>query len=101
MSIQNLHNTIIAPIVTEKSLASQAKGVHSFWVGATANKHQIGAAFKAVFGTQAISVRTMTLPGKVKSDPKKRLSIQKPDRKRAFITVAKDSKIELLNLNSK
>ena len=101
MSTINPQNIILGPIVTEKSLANQSRGVYSFWVGQNANKRQIADAFKIVFGIKALSIRTTHVSGKVKTDPRKRLPIQKPDRKKALITVPKDTKIESLNLNTK
>jgi len=101
MPTTNPEHIILGPIITEKTLAAQSRGVYSFWVGKTCSKNQIAKAFTEVFGIKALSVRTISLPGKLKSDARKRTPIQKPDRKRALITVAKDQKIESLNLNTK
>ena len=101
MSIINPQNIILGPIVTEKSLGNQSKNVFSFWVSLAASKQQIAQAFKIVFGAEAKSIRTAHLNGKVKTDPRKRLPIQKPNRKKALITVAKDTKIDALKLNTK
>lgn len=101
MSSLNPQNIILGPIVTEKSLGHQSKNVFSFWVSLSANKRQIAQAFKLVFGINAESIRTAHLNGKVRSDPRKRLPIQKPNRKKALITVAKDTKIDALTLNTK
>lgn len=98
----HLHqNIILGPIVTEKSLAAQSAGYYSFWVSFKASKTQIAAAFKSIFKETPLKVRTMRLIGKLKSDPRTRRQITKPDRKRAIIKIAKDKKIELLSLNTK
>lgn len=101
MQTINPEQIILGPIITEKSIAAQSRGVYAFWVTKNSTKHQITAAFKAVFSLNPLSVRTMTLQGKVKNDPRKRLEIQKPTRKRALVYLPKDTKIELLNLNTK
>jgi large subunit ribosomal protein L23 len=101
MQTSNPENIILGPIITEKSIAAQSNGVYAFWVSKNSNKHQIAVAFKEVFGTVPLDVHTISLQGKVKSDPRKRMDIQKPHRKRALITIAKDQKIESLNLNTK
>ena len=101
MSTLNPQNIILGPIITEKSLGNQARGVYSFWVNRDANKNQIAEAFKMVFGFKVLSLRTAHLVGKVKTDPRKRLPVQKPERKKVFITVPKDTKIESLNLATK
>lgn len=96
--LTNPEKIIFGPILTEKSLANQAKGVYSFWVNPTANKHQINAAFQSVFNIKPLSVNTLKSKGKVKTDWKKKTPIKKPDRKKAIFTLGKDQKIELLNL---
>lgn len=101
MSTKNPGQIILAPVVTEKSLAAQQQGVYSFWVTLAASKHQIEQAFFTVFGIRPLATRTVSILGKVKSNPRNRLPIKKSDRKKAYITVAKDQKIELLNLNTK
>ncbi|MFZ2153519.1 MAG: 50S ribosomal protein L23 [Microgenomates group bacterium] len=101
MANNSLQNIITAPIVTEKSLAAQSRGVYSFWVAPTATKGQVASAFKQIFAITPLSVRTMNLGGKVKSDPRRRQTIYRIDRKRALVTIDKDKKIEILNLNTK
>jgi ribosomal protein L23 len=101
MAKNTLQNTILAPIITEKSLAAQARGVYSFWVGINTSKPQIESAFTKLFSIPVLSIRTQKLIGKVKADPRTRKVIHRSDRKRALITVDKNQKIELLNLNSK
>jgi large subunit ribosomal protein L23 len=99
---KNIHqNTILGPIVTEKSIMAQSRGVYSFWVNTASTKGQISTAFTSIFSIPVLAVRTQKLIGKIKSDPRRRQEIKKSDRKRAMITVAKDQKIELLNLNTK
>lgn len=97
--MNNLNSIILAPIITEKSIVAQSRGVYSFWVSQKANKSQIAEAFETVFKTKPLMVRTMQVKGKVKNDPRRRLTIQKPDKKRAIITVSKDTKLELMSLS--
>lgn len=98
--IQNI--TILKPIVTEKALASQqTQDKYAFWVSPKATKGQIEASFKIVFGIKPLAVNTVILKGKNKTDWKKRKPIKKSDRKKAIITVPKNTKIELLKLNTK
>jgi large subunit ribosomal protein L23 len=101
MTTSQPQNIIIGPIVTEKSILGQSKGIYSFWVKPAANKHQIADAVKAVFGIKSKSVRTSRQLGKSKTDWKKRLPIQKPDRKKAVVDFGKDQKIDMLHLNQK
>lgn len=87
--------------MTEKSLIDQELGRYHFYVATTATKNQIAQAFETIFGHKAISVRTLKSKGKVKTDWRHRRPIVKSDRKKAIISIAKDKKIELLNINKK
>jgi large subunit ribosomal protein L23 len=101
MNTSHPHNIILGPIVTEKSILGQSKGIYSFWVSPSANKYQIADAVEAVFALKPKSVRTSAVLGKAKTDWKKRTPIQKPDRKKAVVDFGKDQKIDMLHLNQK
>ena len=101
--MNHLHpeNIILGPIVTEKSILGQSKGIYSFWVNLNANKNQISQAIESVFSVKPKSVRTSRQIGKIKTDWKKRLPSQKPDRKKAVVVFDKDQKFDILNLKQK
>jgi large subunit ribosomal protein L23 len=55
-----LHETIIRPVVTEKtSAAYQLRKEYAFEVHPEANKYEIRDALRQLFGVTATSVRTM------------------------------------------
>lgn len=91
---------ILTPIMTEKSLMDQAKGKYSFWVNKAASKFQIIEAFKSIFSINPLQINTIKLKGKNKTDWKRRRPINKPDRKKAIISIPKDKKIESLVIKS-
>jgi len=92
---------VLKPVFTEKTLLQQENGKYTFWVKKDATKGQVEASFKAVFGIKPLSINTILVKGKIKTDWKKRLPIKKSDLKKAVITVDKNTKIELLKLNTK
>jgi large subunit ribosomal protein L23 len=96
----NPQNIILKPVITEKSIADQAQGKYYFWVANNATKAQITKAFEAVFSLKPLKVNTLITKGKIKTDWKKHHAINKPNRKKAVITVAKDKKIDLLTLKN-
>lgn len=56
----SLHDTIVRPVVTEKSSAAyQLRKEYAFEVHPGANKHQIREALRQLFGVTAVRVRTM------------------------------------------
>jgi len=93
---------VLKPIITEKVLAFQEKqDKYAFWVSPKASKNQIEATFKSVFGITPLSINTIILKGKTKTNWKTRQPVEKSNRKKAIITVTKGTKIELLKLNTK
>lgn len=93
---------ILKPVITEKALAAQqVQDKYAFWVAPQVTKNQIIASFQAVFSIKPISIQTLTLKGKFKTNWKTRKTSQKTDRKKAVITVPKGTKLELLKLNTK
>ncbi len=58
----SIHETIVRPIVTEKSSAAyQTSKAYTFEVHPEASKGQIREALKALFGVTATDVRTMQM----------------------------------------
>ncbi|MCW1949449.1 MAG: 50S ribosomal protein L23 [Candidatus Shapirobacteria bacterium] len=93
---------ILKPIITEKALAAQQlQDKYAFWVAPQVSKNQIAVSFQTVFGIKPISIQTLTLKGKFKTNWKTRKTAQKSDRKKAIITLPKGTKLELLKLNTK
>jgi large subunit ribosomal protein L23 len=57
-----LHETIVRPVVTEKSSAAyQLRKEYAFEVHPEANKYEIRDALKQLFGVTATRVRTMQM----------------------------------------
>ncbi len=57
-----LHETIVRPVVTEKSSAAyELRKEYTFEVHPEANKYQIRAALQTLFGVRVKDVRTMQM----------------------------------------
>ncbi|MCS6989105.1 MAG: 50S ribosomal protein L23 [Chloroherpetonaceae bacterium] len=92
-----MRNVLIRPILTEKVLKLQEeKNQYAFEVQNDATKEDIKKAVEEKFGVQVVSVRTMNKKGKAKAQMTRRgvRYGKRPDVKRAFVTLAKDSKID-------
>jgi large subunit ribosomal protein L23 len=58
----DLHTIVVKPLITEKSSAAwQQRGEYTFEVHPDATKPQIREALKALFGVNAVSIRTMQM----------------------------------------
>jgi large subunit ribosomal protein L23 len=92
----NLHNVIIAPVITEKSETSKNPGKnvnrYTLKVHADANKELIRQALYKIYKVNAVKVNTSVVPGKNKrfGQHKARTSTWK----KAMVTLAPGESIE-------
>ncbi len=87
-------NVIIKPLVTEKSTHLQeTRNVYAFQVTQHANKIEIRQAVEEIYNVKVTDVRTMNRKGKPR---RSRMKMAKTsDWKRAIVTLAENSRIEL------
>lgn len=62
--ILNVHDTIIRPILTEKSTILKEQATYVFRVSRRANKKIVGQAIEKIYGVKVEKVRTMNVHGK-------------------------------------
>ena len=91
----NARDIIIAPIITEKSVAALGEKKYTFRVADGSNKIEIAKAVEEIFGVKVAKVNTLNMQGKMK-----RMGAQPAGRranwKKAIVTLTADSKsIEL------
>ena len=81
---------ILKPVLTEKGYDGIADKKYTFIVKKDANKTQIKLAVEKVFDVKVASVNTVTCKGKLKRMG--RNEGYRPDRKKAIVKLAEDSK---------
>jgi len=94
MMDQNLYDVLRRPILTEKCTAlreSQKKVLVE--VASWANKDHIAQAAKVMFNVDVVAVNTLNYRGKVKRV--RQHSGKKKNTKRAYLTLAKGSDVDL------
>ena len=84
------YDVILAPIISEKSMADAAEKKYTFKVATTATKTDIKAAVEEAFGVEVIRVNTSNFDGKLKRQG--RFVGRTASYKKAIVTVSKDSK---------
>lgn len=57
--MNNYHDIILAPVITEKSASLEQEGKYVFKVAPSANKTQIKQAIEKIFNVKVISVNTI------------------------------------------
>lgn len=86
----NMHDIIIKPIVSEKSMDQLADRKYTFKVALNANKIEIAKAVESIFGVKVEKVTTSRVRGKMK-----RMGVhvgKRPDWKKAVVKLTADSK---------
>ena len=89
--MKSAYDIIRRPVLTEKSYAQMSEKKYSFEVAVNANKTEIKQALETVFeGVKIATVNTMRIEGKIKRQG--RTEGRRPERKKAIVTLKKDSK---------
>ncbi len=96
----DFQRVIVKPVITEES--NTLKEMHNryvFEVDRRANKREIKIAVEHLFNVKVKDVRTTRLRGKMKTNFTRsgRFTGKRPDRKKAYVTLAKDDVIDLFD----
>jgi len=86
---------IIRPVVSEKSYGLLDAGVYTFVVDPRASKIEIADAIATIFNVQVAKVNTLNRKGKRKRNRKSGTMGQRPNTKRAIVTLAAGGRIDL------
>ena len=93
--MRSIHDILIRPLVTEKSMMLMAENKYCFLVDKKANKIEIRNAVESLFKVTVLNVNTRIIKGKVKRMG--RTQGKRPDTKRAIVTLAAGDKIEVFS----
>ena len=88
--MKSVYDIILRPVLTEKTYDSIADKRYCFEVDIHAGKTEIKAAVEEIFGVKVASVNTLRQEGKIKRQG--RTQGRRPERKKAYVTLTKDSK---------
>jgi large subunit ribosomal protein L23 len=86
---------VLSPVVSEKSYGLLDENVYTFVVDRRASKPEIRDAVQSIFEVKVEKVNTVNRKGKRKRNRKTGKDGQRPDTKRALVTLAEGSSIEL------
>lgn len=86
------------PVVTEKAMKLGELGQYVFEVNPNATKIDIRRTVEAMFEVKVISIRTVRIKGKMKTRMTRKgmMRGRTPLRKKAYVTLQKGQKIELV-----
>ena len=93
-AVENRHyDIVLAPHITEKSTMVSDQNAVVFKVAQTASKPEIKAAVEALFNVKVTGVNTIVSKGKTKRW--KGTPYQRSDAKKAIVTLAEGSSIDI------
>jgi large subunit ribosomal protein L23 len=86
------------PLLTEKAMKHNERGIYAFEVVPTANKIEIKKAIEQLFEVSVESVRTVRIKGKVKSRFTRKgiMRGRRPLRKKAYVTLKEGQTIDIV-----
>jgi large subunit ribosomal protein L23 len=91
----NVHDVIVRPLVTEKSMGGIANGEYTFVVDLHANKVEIRKAVEAIWDVKVAHVNTMRMHGKTRRMG--RTSGRRPNWKKAIVKLVEGQRIEFFD----
>lgn len=94
----DLHNVIIKPLITEKTLNDAKGGKFTFQVSRDADKQIISKAVEDAFKVEVKSVATSIVKGRKKRAGIRRLEIEESSFKKAIVKLASGQKIDLFEV---
>ena len=86
----NARDIILAPVITEKSVAALSEKKYTFRVADGSNKIEIAKAIEEIFGVKVAKVNTISMKGKKRRMG--RFEGYTSDWKKAVVTLKEDSK---------
>ncbi len=90
----NVHDILLRPVISEKSIAQTEHSNYTFAVARDANKFQIKAAVEAEFKVNVLGVRVISVRPKEKRRGRRTPGMV-PGWLKAVVTLAPGQKIEL------
>jgi large subunit ribosomal protein L23 len=94
MTATSLHDILLRPVISEKSVLETERNNYTFAVARDANKFQIREAVEAQFKVNVVGVRVLTVKPKQKRRGRRQMGIVSGWRK-AVVTIEAGQKIEL------
>ncbi len=94
MSAASLHDILLRPVISEKSVAQAERSNYTFAVARDANKFQIKDAVEAEFKVDVLAVHVISVQPKQKRRGRKTPGTV-PGWRKAVVTLAAGQKIEL------
>jgi len=92
---------VFRPLISEKSLGLASRGWYTFAVAKHARKEEIAKLIERMYSVNVLSVRTVSMHGKVRRTGKKMISKRKEDWKKAMLLLKPGQHIDAFEVTQK
>lgn len=96
-----ISNILKRPVITEKSLSDAVRGIFTFEVNLSASKNMIRKTIEDIYKVHVRKITSAHLKGKKRLVGKKRVPVYKPGRKKVWVKLAPNEKIDLFATGEK
>lgn len=96
-----MHNILVRPVITEKSITDAKNGRFTFVVALSASKDDVKKAVEERYKVHVVDIATAIVKGKVKRVGKKRTEKKLGNYKKAIVLVKAGEKIDEFELGEK
>jgi large subunit ribosomal protein L23 len=93
--VNDPRSIVLRPVVSEKSYSLLDRNVYTFVVHPDASKIEIRSAVEEIFNVRVTKVNTLNRKGKRKRNRRQATFGKRSDTKRAVVTLAAGSRIDL------
>ncbi len=93
--MKDASTVLLRPVISEKSYALMNERTYVFVVDKRATKVDVRHAVERAFGVRVDKVNTLNRKGKATRNRRTNVKGQRPDTKRAFVTLHAGDKIDL------
>jgi large subunit ribosomal protein L23 len=87
--------SLIKALISERSINEAAKNRYTFVVKKSANKTEIKKSVEKAFGVKVLKIATANMPGKNYRSGKKWVMRERPDGKKAIVSIQPGKTIDL------
>lgn len=95
-----MHNIIVQPVITEKSMADVNKSKFTFIVRLNATKKEIKMAVEKLFGVHVMNVATIVVKGKTSRVGARRIEVVARPIKKAIVALKSGEKIDAFEIGA-
>lgn len=98
--MKNLYSVLKRPVITEKSVKKEEQNVYTFIIDNNSNKIEVKQALNVLYGVKVADVNIVPVRKKIRMIGKSKIYTKRKAQKKAFVTLKKGEKLDVLKFSS-